>query len=196
MTKLDELDGYALALRHEVALATSGGISGVTTPQEPALTPDVMSADFANRTDHLIDSVTGLRTVVAGLESRLKDAEFVARTAERLATTITRSTKRWRILVVFCAVFTCSVAILAYGNRVNAHKLTVLVDQAHAQQVQVNAELHEGAVIRTQALCALYDGILSGVSPTARAQYPKGPDAYDRRTASWAAQQATLHCPA
>lgn len=121
------------------------------------------------------------------LEAR---AEALTRSVAELtgaADRLNKRTRRSEVIIgmtIVSFLFDITLTVLLYVG---------LHDQQTATQA-IQAVQSNGAVVRQQVLCPLYQLFLSSESPQARAAYPHGPAAYDRAFATLHAGQHALEC--
>jgi hypothetical protein len=121
------------------------------------------------------------------LEAR---AEALTRSVADLTGAADRLSKRTRRseiaigLTILSFLFDITLTVLLYVGLHNQQSATEAI-----QAVQAN-----GAIVRQQVLCPLYQLLISSESPQARAKYPRGPAAYDQAFATLHAGQKALDC--
>lgn len=126
------------------------------------------------------DDTTAL---AAQAEALTQSVATLTRAADRL----NRRTRRSEIAIgmtILSFLFDITLTILLY---VGLHDQQTVTQQIQA--VQAN-----GAVVRQDVLCPLYQLLLSSESPQARAAYPHGTAAYDQAFATLRAGKSALNC--
>lgn len=133
-----------------------------------------LAADARERLDKLTDQARDLSSAVTSLNTSTKQLGR-------------RTTRSEVVLVITIVSFILDIILTTV--------LTIgLIKQRDAtmqiQQVQSN-----GAVIREEVLCPLYQLLVSSYSVQARARYPGGPAAYDHAFVILRGGAHALNCP-
>lgn len=121
--------------------------------------------------------------LAAQAEALTQSVATLAHSADRL----NKRTRRSEIIIgltVLSFLFDITLTILLYVGLHDQQDATRTI-----QAVQAN-----GAVVRQQVLCPLYQLLISSESPQARAAYPHGPAAYDQAFATLRAGKSALNC--